>query len=89
MSDHTAHPRSDDLTWIKSSYSSGEGGQCLEVAAWRKSSYSGDEGGACVEVASSTPDLAAIRDSKRPHAAMLRFHPEAWTNLLGVLSTAP
>lgn len=40
-----------DLAWFKSSYSSGEGGQCLEVAyAWRKSSYSDGEGGNCVEV---------------------------------------
>ncbi|MFJ9687731.1 DUF397 domain-containing protein [Streptomyces bacillaris] len=40
------------LNWFKSSYSSDEGGQCLEVAYdWRKSSYSGSEGGACLEVA--------------------------------------
>lgn len=38
--------------WFKSSYSSGEGGQCLEVAVtWRKSSYSGGEGGQCLEAA--------------------------------------
>ncbi|MYR84414.1 DUF397 domain-containing protein, partial [Streptomyces sp. SID685] len=41
------------LQWFKSTYSSSEGGQCLEVAvAWRKSSHSGSEGGQCVEVAS-------------------------------------
>ncbi|WP_030741879.1 DUF397 domain-containing protein [Streptomyces sp. NRRL F-5135] len=40
------------LEWFKSSYSSEEGGACIEVAYnWRKSSYSGDEGGACIEVA--------------------------------------
>lgn len=40
------------LHWFKSSYSSGEGGACLEVAYnWHKSSYSGGEGGACLEVA--------------------------------------
>ncbi|SED02754.1 DUF397 domain-containing protein [Streptomyces sp. 2314.4] len=40
------------LTWFKSSYSSDEGGNCLEVAYnWCKSSYSGDEGGNCLEVA--------------------------------------
>ncbi|MFJ2911598.1 DUF397 domain-containing protein [Streptomyces sp. NPDC087228] len=39
------------LEWFKSSYSSDEGGQCLEVAyEWRKSSYSGSEGGQCLEV---------------------------------------
>jgi hypothetical protein len=41
----------ETLTWFKSSYSSGSGGECLEVAyEWRKSSYSGGEGGQCVEV---------------------------------------
>ncbi|WP_244900183.1 DUF397 domain-containing protein [Streptomyces nanshensis] len=40
-----------ELTWFKSSYSGGEGGDCLEVAVeWRKSSYSDGEGGNCVEV---------------------------------------
>ncbi|MEE1757011.1 DUF397 domain-containing protein [Streptomyces sp. SP18CS02] len=40
------------LTWFKSSYSSDEGGDCVEVAYdWHKSSHSGSEGGACVEVA--------------------------------------
>jgi len=44
-----------DLTgavWRKSSYSSNNGGACVEVATvWRKSSYSGSNGGNCVEVA--------------------------------------
>ena len=39
-----------DLTgavWRKSSYSSGNGGDCVEVAVvWRKSSYSSANGGA-------------------------------------------
>ncbi|MGW1191893.1 DUF397 domain-containing protein [Streptomyces sp. NPDC002559] len=40
------------LNWFKSSYSSGEGGNCIEVAYdWRKSSYSGGGGSNCVEVA--------------------------------------
>ena len=51
-----------DLThaiWRKSSYSSGNGGACVEVAAlngvmWRKSSYSSGNGGNCVEVADLT-----------------------------------
>ncbi|MFD8824069.1 DUF397 domain-containing protein [Streptomyces sp. NPDC059605] len=42
---------SNVLEWFKSSYSSDEGGACLEVAyEWRKSSYSSDEGGQCLEV---------------------------------------
>ena len=51
-----------DLTsvaWRKSSYSSGNGGNCVEFAVltgveWRKSSYSGGNGGTCVEIASLT-----------------------------------
>ncbi|WP_329463841.1 DUF397 domain-containing protein [Streptomyces sp. NBC_01431] len=38
-------------TWHKSSYSGGDGGDCLEVARWHKSSYSGGDGGNCLEVA--------------------------------------
>ncbi|MER5934913.1 DUF397 domain-containing protein [Streptomyces sp. NPDC002054] len=39
------------LRWFKSSYSSGEGDDCVEVAlSWHKSSYSGSEGDDCVEV---------------------------------------
>ncbi|WP_405672246.1 DUF397 domain-containing protein [Streptomyces sp. NBC_01530] len=42
--------------WRKSSYSSDQGGNCIECTllgpvAWRKSSYSGDQGGSCVECA--------------------------------------
>ncbi|WP_424887744.1 DUF397 domain-containing protein [Streptomyces sp. XH2] len=45
---------SDGLIWFKSSYSQGDGGECVEVAlSWRKSSYSGTAGGDCVEVACS------------------------------------
>ena len=40
------------LIWVKSSYSGGSGGDCVEVAVeWMKSSYSDNEGGNCVEVA--------------------------------------
>ena len=39
-------------TWRKSSYSGGNGGQCVEAATvWRKSTYSGSNGGDCVETA--------------------------------------
>ena len=36
--------------WRTSSYSSGNGGNCVEVAVWRTSSYSTGNGGDCVEV---------------------------------------
>lgn len=39
-----------ELTWFKSSYSTGDGGECIEVAVqWRKSSYSSGDGGQCIE----------------------------------------
>jgi len=72
---------STGLQWFKSSYSSSEGGQCLEVAlAWRKSSYSSEEGGQCVEVA-TCPHTIHIRDSKNPadSGPTLTVSPTAWT----------
>jgi hypothetical protein len=33
MSGEKAGPDTDALTWFKSSYSAGDGGQCVEVAA--------------------------------------------------------
>ncbi|WKE69061.1 DUF397 domain-containing protein [Streptomyces sp. WP-1] len=68
------------LQWFKSSYSSSEGGQCLEVAvSWRKSSYSGSEGGQCVEVASCAHSIL-VRDSKQDpsEAPTLRVGPLSW-----------
>ncbi|CAL9300782.1 DUF397 domain-containing protein [Streptomyces sp. SudanB182_2057] len=68
------------LQWYKSTYSSSEGGQCLEVAlTWRKSSYSGSEGGECLEVAVS-PGTVHIRDSKEAPSQdrTLRISPSAW-----------
>ncbi|WP_084468551.1 DUF397 domain-containing protein [Nocardiopsis trehalosi] len=38
------------FAWHKSSYSSGNGGNCVEVG-WRKSSYSGGDANSCIEVA--------------------------------------
>ncbi|MFE9373800.1 DUF397 domain-containing protein [Streptomyces sp. NPDC006711] len=41
-----------ELAWFKSSYSSPQGDDCVEVAlAWQKSSYSSAQGDNCVEVA--------------------------------------
>jgi hypothetical protein len=37
----------------------------LSQAIWRKASISAHNGG-CVEVACNFPDMAAVRDSKRP-----------------------
>lgn len=42
-----------DMSWRKSSYSTGNGGACIEVGVWRKSTYSTTNGGNCVEVGSA------------------------------------
>jgi hypothetical protein len=71
-----------DLTravWRKSSYSSSNGGTCVEVAAvWRKSSYSGSNGGTCVEMASFGTSVVAVRDSKDPDGPKLAFPAGQW-----------
>ncbi|MFF8034807.1 DUF397 domain-containing protein [Streptomyces sp. NPDC016626] len=68
------------LEWIKSSYSTADGPDCVEVA-WRKSSYSTDEGPDCVEVATA-PAHILIRDSKNPHGPRLTLTPTTWTAFL-------
>ncbi|MBT2411751.1 DUF397 domain-containing protein [Streptomyces sp. ISL-12] len=62
--------------WVKSSYSAGDGGQCVEVA-WTKSSYSSGSGGDCVEVADAGAAVL-IRDSKRPAEAFLSVGFDVW-----------
>ncbi|AWW39820.1 MULTISPECIES: DUF397 domain-containing protein [Streptomyces] len=72
------------IQWRKSSYSSDQGGDCVECAplsgdlAWRKSSYSGDEGGNCVEIAEA-PCAVAVRDSKTPTGPVMSVAPAAFT----------
>ncbi|MFD6246852.1 DUF397 domain-containing protein, partial [Streptomyces roseolus] len=49
-----------ELAWFKSSYSSGSGDDCVEVAlSWHKSSYSGGSGDDCVESRHPRNDRAA------------------------------
>lgn len=38
----------------------------LSKAQWRKATRSSSGNGGCVEVAANLPDVAAVRDSKRP-----------------------
>lgn len=65
--------------WRKSSYSSNNGGNCVEVAyLWRKSSYSGTNGGGCVEVATGQPGIVAVRDSKNPTGPALILSADQW-----------
>ena len=51
--------------WRKSSYSGGNGGQCVEVAA--VSSNRSGSGGLC-----------AVRDSTDPEGPVLAFSPRQW-----------
>ncbi|MFF8290915.1 DUF397 domain-containing protein [Streptomyces sp. NPDC016309] len=70
------------LDWFKSSYSSGQGGECVEVAfAWTKSSYSGSQGGDCVEVA-LLPHAVHVRDSKDVTRPALTLSTSAWSAFL-------
>ncbi|MEH0424013.1 DUF397 domain-containing protein [Streptomyces sp. B21-083] len=70
------------LNWFKSSYSDGEGGECLEAAyTWRKSSRSGGEGGECVEIA-VCPHAIHLRDSKNPTGGHLTLSPTTWSAFL-------
>ena len=77
-------------TWRKSSYSSTNGGDCVEcvplgAVEWRKSSFSGSSGGECVEVAAGTPCIA-IRDSKNPGGAILTVSRRRFEDFINSLS---
>ncbi|WP_328489358.1 DUF397 domain-containing protein [Streptomyces zaomyceticus] len=75
-----------DLAWFKSSYSSGSGDNCVEVAlSWHKSSYSTGDGGNCVEVA-ACPSTVHVRDSKNPTGPQLALDPATWTEFLSRLA---
>ncbi|GGY45559.1 DUF397 domain-containing protein [Streptomyces djakartensis] len=74
------------VQWRKSSYSSDQGGNCVECApigalAWRKSTYSGDQGGECIEVAEASAAIA-IRDSKNPAGPILTLEPATFTTFI-------
>ncbi|MGW7089287.1 DUF397 domain-containing protein [Streptomyces sp. NPDC054871] len=71
--------------WHKSSYSGGDGGDCLEVATWRKSTYSGGQGGDCLEVADGHPEIVPVRDSKNPTGPKLVFRAESWAGFIANL----
>jgi hypothetical protein len=69
--------------WRKSSHSSGDGTNCVEVATvWRKSSYSTGSGGDCVEVASNPAGTVAVRDSKDRGGLQLAVSDRAWSRFV-------
>ncbi|WLW52619.1 DUF397 domain-containing protein [Streptomyces sp. YU58] len=83
-----------DALWLKSSYSNGSGGECVEVATdfpgaalWRKSSYSNGDGGNCVEVADNIPGLVPVRDSKAPDGPALLLTAAAWSPFVAALKS--
>jgi hypothetical protein len=91
--------REYDLTnarWRKSTYSDGNGGDCIEIAydfpgaaRWRKSSYSGGSGGEdCVEVADGVPGVVPVRDSKVPDGAVLVVGCMAWAEFISAVGSA-
>jgi hypothetical protein len=83
-----------DALWLKSSFSNGSGGNCVEIASdfpgaalWRKSSYSNGDGGNCVEVADGLPGLVPVRDSKAPERTALLLTANAWAPFVEALKT--
>lgn len=71
-----------ELAWFKSSYSSGSGDDCVEVAlSWHKSTYSSGDGDSCVEVA-TCPTTIHVRDSKVTEGPQLALAPGAWTHFV-------
>ncbi|WP_406383415.1 DUF397 domain-containing protein [Streptomyces sp. NBC_01618] len=82
--------------WRKSSYSNGDGGDCVEVAEafpgaarWRKSSHSNGDGGNCVEVADGLAGVVPVRDSKLSHGPVLTVTAPAWTSFVTSLKDTP
>ncbi|NEA99694.1 DUF397 domain-containing protein [Streptomyces sp. SID13726] len=83
-----------DALWFKSSYSNGDGGDCVEIAGnfpgaalWRKSSYSNGDGGNCVEIAANIPGLVPVRDSKVPDGPALLLTAGAWAPFVAALKS--
>ncbi|MEU7279106.1 DUF397 domain-containing protein [Streptomyces sp. NPDC045431] len=77
-----------ELAWFKSSYSSNEEDDCVEVAYdWHKSSYSGNTGGECVEVA-ACPHAVQVRDSKVSDGPTIAVAPGAWAAFVAGAATA-
>lgn len=83
-----------NASWRKSTYSDGNGGECVEVAydfpgaaRWRKSTYSDGNGGDCVEVGEGIPGVVPVRDSKVTHGPVLVVGAAAWAKFIDFTST--
>ncbi|MFI1153578.1 DUF397 domain-containing protein [Streptomyces sp. NPDC020817] len=74
------------LVWVKSSYSSEEGGECVEVAApWRKSSGTTRPGGESVETVVCSC-VVHVRDSKDTTLPGMTISLSAWTSFVGFVT---
>lgn len=84
----TSRPEYDiaTATWHKSSYSGGDGGDCLEMATWRKSTHSAGDGSNCLEVADGHPGIVPVRDSKVPDGPHLTFGAPAWAAFVAAIA---
>jgi hypothetical protein len=71
--------------WRKTSYSTNNGGSCVEVALWRKASYSGNNGGGCVEAGVAVPGQVLVRDTTNRDGGTLSFTAAAWRVFAGQL----
>ncbi|MEU9111954.1 DUF397 domain-containing protein [Streptomyces sp. NPDC048483] len=79
--------------WCKSTYSNGDGGNCIEVAKdfpgaarWRKSSHSNGSGGNCISVADNLPGLVPVRDTKTvPHGPTVIIPAAVWTRFVAAV----
>jgi hypothetical protein len=77
-----------ELAWFKSSYSSGSGDSCVEVAlSWHKSSHSGSGDDSCVEVATCLHTVH-VRDSKVQQGPQLALTPGTWNSFLSYATRA-
>lgn len=65
----TTPETTDALRWVKSSYSDGQGGQCIEWAP---------------EHAVMTGEFK-VRDSKNPNGPALGFETPAWSSFVGAI----
>lgn len=66
-------------TWHKSSYSAGDGGNCLEVARNFSGGYPN---------ATDSPNLVPVRDSKNPTGPKLVFRAQSWAEFIANLKAS-
>ncbi|MFE3142194.1 DUF397 domain-containing protein [Streptomyces scopuliridis] len=65
------NPNSVPTAWVKSTYSNGDGGNCVE---WSPTH-------------AHARNLVPIRDSKAPHLPHLTVTPHAWTDFVAFATT--